>query len=131
MSRGRVKSAVDVLGDMYHASLLHLTKAAVSCLNSFSGHIITGPEKTRRGAKVPSTNLKLFLIHRSLVFRRKHAISVIPSMTYLLWAALSYCMPKSLIGARPCINLRSVPLYLMPFGFQVCWHSRHGGIGVV
>ena len=48
MSQGKVKSAVDVFGDMCHASLLHLTMAAASCLNSFSGHIITGFEKARR-----------------------------------------------------------------------------------
>jgi len=46
-SLGKVKSAVDVLGDIFQASLLHLTKAAVSLLNSFSGQIITGPEKAR------------------------------------------------------------------------------------
>jgi len=39
---------VDVFGDICQASLLHLTKAAVSFLNSFSGQIITGPEKARR-----------------------------------------------------------------------------------
>jgi len=53
-SRGKVESAVDVFGNICQASLLHLTKAAVSCLNSFSGHMITGPEKVRRGAKVHS-----------------------------------------------------------------------------
>ena len=50
-SFGKVKRAVDVLGDICQASLLHLTKAAVSFLNSFSGHIITGPEKAMRGAR--------------------------------------------------------------------------------
>jgi len=39
---------VDVFGDICQASLLHLTKAAVSFLNSFSGQIITGPEMARR-----------------------------------------------------------------------------------
>ena len=86
VSRGKIKSAVDVFSDMCHACLLHLTKAAVSCLNSFSGHMITGPEKARKGAKVHSTNLRLFLIERSIFFRRKHAISMIPSMTYFRWA---------------------------------------------
>ena len=57
---GKVKRAVDVFGDICQASLLHLTKAAVSFLNSFSGHIITGPEKAIRGARVQSTNLKPF-----------------------------------------------------------------------
>ena len=33
--------------------------------------------------------LRLFSIERSLFLRRKQAISVIPSITYLLWAALS------------------------------------------
>jgi len=50
------------------SSLLHLTKAAVSCLNSFSGHAITGSEKANRGARVQSTNRMLFLIERSLCF---------------------------------------------------------------
>ena len=53
-SFGKVKSAVDVFGDICQASLLHLTKAAVSLLNSFSDQIITGPEKARRGARVHS-----------------------------------------------------------------------------
>ena len=49
-SFGKVmKSAVDVFGDICQASLLHLTKAVVSLLNSFSGQIITGPEKATRG----------------------------------------------------------------------------------
>ena len=39
-SFGKVKNAVDVFGDIYQASLLHLTKAAVSLLNSFNGQII-------------------------------------------------------------------------------------------
>jgi len=68
-----MKSAVDVLGDICQASLLHLTKAAVSRLNSFSGQIITGPEKARRGAKVHSISLGLFSIERSLFLRSKHA----------------------------------------------------------
>ena len=59
-SLGKVKSAVDVLGDICQASLLHLIKAAVSRLNSFSGQIITGPEKASRGARVHSISLKLF-----------------------------------------------------------------------
>ena len=48
-SFGKVKRAVDVFGDICQASLLHLTKAAVSFLNSFSGQIITGPEKAEGG----------------------------------------------------------------------------------
>ena len=44
-SVGKVKRAVDVFGDICQASLLHVTKASVSFLNSFSGQIITGPEK--------------------------------------------------------------------------------------
>ena len=125
-SLGKVKSAVDVLGDICQASLLHLTKAraAVSRLNSFSGQIITGPEKARRGARVHSISLRLFSIERSLVLRKKHANSVIPSVTYRLWAVLSshmlYRMPRSRIGARPWITFRSVPLYLIPEGFHVC-----------
>jgi len=103
----KVMSAVDVLGDICHASLLHLTKAAVSRLNSFSGQIIIGPEKARRGAKVHFISLKLFSIERSLFWRKKHAISVIPSITYRLWAVLSshmlYRMPRSRIGARLCL----------------------------
>jgi len=134
LSRGKVKSAVDVFGDMCQASLLHLTKAAVRCLNSFSGHMITGPEKAKRGAKVHSTNLRLFSIERSLFFREKQAISIIPSMTYLLCAALYshmlYRMPRSLIGARPWMTFRSVPLYWIPTGFHVCWHSRQGTVGM-
>ena len=81
-SLGKVKSAVDVLGGICQASLLHLTKAAVSFLNSFSGQIITCPEKARRGAKVHSISLRLFSIERSLFLRKKHAISVIPSIAY-------------------------------------------------
>ena len=98
--------------------LLHLTKAAVTCLNS----------------TVHSTNLRLFSIERFLFFCKKQAISVIPSMTYRLCAVLSshmlYRMPKSRIGARPWMTFRSVPLYLIPAGFHVCWHSRQGGVGV-
>jgi len=78
-SFGKVKSAVDVFGDICQASLLHRTKAAVSLLNSFSGQIITGPEKARRGARVHSINLRLVSIERSLFFRRKYANSVILS----------------------------------------------------
>jgi len=78
-----------MLGDICQASLLHLTKAAVSRLNSFSGHIITGPEKARRWAKEHSISLRLFAIERSLFFRKKHAISAIPFIMYRLWAVLS------------------------------------------
>jgi len=88
-SRGKVKSAVDVFGDICQAFLLHLTKAAVSCLRSFSGHMITGTEKARRGAKVHSTNFRLFLIERSLFLQRKQAISV----TCLLCAAQPHIVP--------------------------------------
>ena len=80
---------MDVFGDICQASLLHLTKAAVSRLNSFSGQIIIGPEKARRGAGVHSISLRPFSIERSLFLRGKHANSVIPSITYLLWAVLS------------------------------------------
>ena len=66
----KVKSTVDVFGDICQASLLHLTKAAVSRLNSFSGQIITGPEKAGRGARVHSISLGLFSIERSLFLRR-------------------------------------------------------------
>jgi len=104
-SLGKVKSLVDVLGDICQAFLLHLTKAAMSRLNSFSGQIITGPEKARGGARVHSISLKLFLLERSLFFRKKHAISVIPSITYRLWVVMSshilQPMPRSRIGARP------------------------------
>jgi len=88
-SFGKVKRAVDVFGDICQASLLHLTKAAVSFLNSFSGQIITGPEKARRGPRVQSISRRPFSMERSLFLRKKQAISVIPSITYLLWAALS------------------------------------------
>ena len=47
----KVKRAMDVSGDICHASLLHLTKAAVSRLNSFSGQMITGPEKGKEGGQ--------------------------------------------------------------------------------
>ena len=83
-SLGKLKSAVDVLGDICEASLLHLTKAAMSRLNSFSSYIITGPEKAKRGARVHSISLRLFSIESSLFLRRKHANSVIPSITYRL-----------------------------------------------
>jgi len=69
-SFGKVKSAVDVFGDI-----------AISLLNSFSGQMITGPEKAGRGARVHSISLRLFSIVRSLFLRRKHASSVIPSRT--------------------------------------------------
>ena len=127
----KAKSAVDVLGDICQASLLHLTKADVSGLNSFSGQIITGPEKAKRGARVHSISLRLFSIERSLFLRRKHANSVIPSITYRLWAVLSSLMlnrmPRSRIGVRPWITFRSVPLYLISEGFHVCWCSKQGG----
>ena len=83
-SFGKVKRAVDVFGDICQASLLHLTKAAVSFLNSFSGQIITGPEEARRGARVHSMSLRPFSIERSLFLRRKQAISVIPSMMMMI-----------------------------------------------
>jgi len=96
-SFGKVKSAVDMFGDICQASLSHRTKAAVNLLNSFSDQIITGPEKARRGARVHSIRLKLFSIERSLFLRSKHANSVIPSITYRHWAVLSnhilYLMP--------------------------------------
>jgi len=66
MVRGKVKSAVDVFGDICQTSLLHLTKAAVNRLNSCSGQMITGSEKARRGANVHSTHFRLFSIDRSL-----------------------------------------------------------------
>ena len=47
-SFGNVKRAVDVFGDICQASLLHLTKAAVSFLNSFSGQIIQPREGQER-----------------------------------------------------------------------------------
>jgi len=130
-SFGKVKSAVDVFGDICQASLLHLTKAAVSFLNSFSGQVITGPEKARRGARVHSISLRPFSIERSLFLRRKQAISVIPSITCLLWAVLSshmlYRMPRSRMGVLPWVTFSAVPLYLMPAGFHACLHSRQGG----
>jgi hypothetical protein len=67
---GNVKSAVDVLGDMCQASLLHLTNAAVSRLIFFCGQIMIGPEKARRGAKMHATSLRLFSIARSLILCR-------------------------------------------------------------
>jgi len=131
-SLGKGKSAVDVFGDIYQASLLHLTKAAVSQLNSFSGQTITGPKKAKRGARVHSISLRLVLIERSLYLYRKHASSVIPSITYLLWAVLLshmlYLMPRSRMGVRPWITFKSVPLCLIPEGFHVCLHSRQGGL---
>ena len=130
-SFGNVKRTVDVFGNICQASLLHLTEAAVSFLKSFSGQIITGPEKARRGARVQSTSLRLFSIERSLFLRRKQAISVIPSITYLLWAVLSsnmlYRMPRSRMGVLPWVTFSAVPLYLMPTGFHACLHSRQGG----
>ena len=70
-SLGKVKNAVDVLDHICQASLLHLMKAAVSRLNSFSSQIITSPEKARRGDRVRSISLKLFSIEWSLFFRKK------------------------------------------------------------
>jgi len=130
-SFGKVKSAVDVFGDICQASLLHLTKAAVSLLNSFSSQVITGPKKARRGARVHSISLRLFSIERSLFLGRKHAISVIPSITYLLWAVQSshilYRIPRSRIGVLPWVTFNAVPLYFMPEGFHACFYSRQGG----
>ena len=84
-----------------------------------------------RGARVQSTNLKPFSMERSLFFRRKHASSVIPSITYLRWAAPSnhmlYRMPRSRMAVLPWVTFNAVPLYLMPLGFHVCLHSRQGG----
>ena len=37
---------------------------------------------------------------------------------------ISWCR----IGAWPWITFRSVPLYLIPEGFHVCWHSRQGAL---
>jgi len=125
-----------MFGDICQASLLLLKNAAESCLKFFSGHVFTGPEMARREPRVHSTNLRLFSIERSLFFRKKQAISVIPSMTYSLCAVLSrkmlYRMPRSQwqIGARPWMTFRSVPLYLIPAGFHVCWHARQGGVGL-
>jgi len=48
-SFGKVKRAVDVFGDICRASLLHLTKAAVSFLNSFSGQVIAAPSTRELG----------------------------------------------------------------------------------
>jgi len=101
-SFGNVKRTVDVFGNICQASLLHLTEAAVSFLKSFSGQIITGPEKARRGARVQSISLIPFSIERSLFLRRKQAISVIPSITYLLWAVLSSQTPAK--GKDPPTN---------------------------
>jgi len=81
---------------------------------------------------VHSISRRLFSIERSLFLRRKHANSVIPSITYLLWAVLSshmlYRMTRSRIGVRPWITFRSVHLYLIPQGFHVCLHSRQCGL---
>ena len=52
-SFGKVKRAVDVFVGICQASLLYLTKAAVIFFNSFSGQIITGLEKARRGPRTP------------------------------------------------------------------------------
>jgi len=127
----KVKSAVEVFGDIYQASLLHLTKAAVSLLNFFSGQIITGPEKARRGARVHSISLRLFSIERSLCLCGKHANSVIPSITYLLWGcpATFYivCPGDGQIGVRPWITFKSVPSYFIPEGLHACLLSRQGG----
>ena len=101
-SVGKVKRTVDVFGDICQTSLLHLTKVTVSFLNSFSGQIITGHEKARRGSRVHSISLRLFSIERSLFLRMKQTISVILSITYLLWAVVSnhmlYRIPRSRMG---------------------------------
>jgi hypothetical protein len=69
---------------------------------------------------VHSISLRLFSIERSLFLRRKHANSVIPSITYRLWAVLSshilYRIPRSRIGVLPWIT------------FRACLHSSHGGL---
>ena len=55
----------------------------------WTGYDIIGPEKARRRPRVHSISRRPFSIERSLFLRRKQAISVIQSITYLLWAALS------------------------------------------
>ena len=93
----------------------------MSFLNSFSGQIITGPEKARRGPRVQSISRRPFSIERSLFLRRKEAISVIPSITYLLWTVLSshrlYQMPRSRMGVFPWVTFSAVPLKLNACGF--------------
>jgi len=116
-----VKSAVNVFGDICQASLLHLTMAAVSCVNFFSGHVITGPEKARRGARVHSTNLRLFSIERSLFLRKKQAISVIPSMTYRLCAALSSHMLYRQDAQESDWQQTMDDLQVCSFVFDSCW----------
>jgi len=63
-SLGKVKSAVDVLSDICQACLLHLTKAAVSRLNSFSGQIITGPEKAKGENDAVTANARGAVVER-------------------------------------------------------------------
>jgi len=81
-SFGKVKRAVDVFGVICQASLLHLTKAAVSFLNSFSGQIITGPEKARRGPRVQSISLRPFPIEKSLFLRRDRPLRIFFGQCY-------------------------------------------------
>jgi len=97
LSFGKVKSAVDVFGDICQASLLHLTKAAVSLLNSFSGKIITGPDKARRGARVHSISLRLFSIERSLFFYAENTPNP-------LRIAFGWCYPSTFYIGCPGVQ---------------------------
>jgi len=130
-SFGKVKSAVDVFGDICQASLLHLTKAAMSLLNSFSGQVITNPEKARSGARVHSISLRQFSIEKFPFLRRKHAISVIPSITYLLWGVLSshilYRITRSRMGVLLWVTFNAVPLsFCLRVSTHVCSQGRVG-----
>ena len=141
-SFGKVKRAVDVFGDICQASLLHLTKAAVSFLNSFSGQIITGPKKARRGPRVQSIIRRPFSIERSLFLRRKQAISggfrafwllinifhishLCDSVHYV--SSLGSAIQPHVISNAQKSNGRFAMVYLMPAGFHACLHSRQGG----
>jgi len=122
-SLGKVKSAVDVLGAICQASLLHLTKAAVSRLNSFSGQIITGPEKARGGARVHSISLKLFSLERSLFFLQEahhfcYSIHYVSSLGGAVKPHVVTCAQES--DWRPTMDY----LQICSFVFDSFWFPR-------
>ena len=114
-SLGKVKSAVDVLGAICQASLLHLTKAAVSRLNSFSGQIITGPEKARGGARVHSISLKLFSLERSLFFFSRSTPFLLfhPLRIVFGWCCQATC-------CNVCLGVGLAPDHGLPSDLFLC-----------
>jgi len=100
-----VRSEVDLFGDICHASLLHLTKAASSCLNSFSGHMITGSEKVLNISFIKHLNL----LERSLLL---HCVAACCSeMQYVtVCRSVSQCVAVCSIVVHPSLHERNLLL---------------------